>query len=129
MQTRRLFSLIWRINAIVILLVGLIAGAVLSVAGYLLFKDATRTRHVDNVANTALGNVRETAAELGSFGEIPGASVLRAPLNVRQTYALGSGSKEAGSTRNYLYFEPSTRATSWLRPSMGGRILSSVPRT
>jgi hypothetical protein len=127
MQTRRLFSLIWRINAIVILLVGLIAGAVLSVAGYLLFKDATRTRHVDNVANTALGNVRETAAELGSFGEIPGASVLRAPLNVRQTYALGSGSKEAGSTRNYLYFEPSTRATSWLRPSMDGLILSSVP--
>lgn len=127
MQTRKLFVQIWRINAIVILLVGLIAGAVLSVAGYMLFKDATRTRHVDNVANTALGDVRESMAELGSFGKIPGSTVLRAPLTVRQTYALGSGSKEAGSTRNYLYFEPSTRSAFWLRPSMDGVILSSVP--
>lgn len=127
MQTRKLFAQIWRINAIIILLVGLISGAVLSVVGYMLFKDATRTRHVDNVANTALGDVRESTAELGSFGEIPGSAVLRAPLTVRQTYALGSGSKEAGSTRNYLYFEPSTRSAYWLRPSMDGVILSSVP--
>lgn len=126
MQTRKIFALLWRINAIIILLVGLIAGAVLSVAGYMLFKDATRTRHVDNVANTALGDVRESAAELGSFGPIQGSTALRAPLTVRQTYALGSGSKEAGSTRNYLYFEPSTRSAYWLRPSMDRVILSSV---
>lgn len=126
MQTRKLFAHIWRINAVVILLVGLIAGAVLCIVGYTLFKEATRTRHVDNVASTVLGDVRESTAELGSFDVIPGSTVLRAPLSVRQTYALGSGSKEAGSTRNYLYFEPSTRSAYWLRPAMDGLILSSI---
>lgn len=126
MQTRKLFVLLWRINAIIILLVGSIAGAALSVACYLLFKDATQVRHVDNVANTALGDVRESVAELGSFDSIQGSTVVRAPLTVRQTYALGPSSKEAGSTRNYLYFEPSTRSAYWLRPSMDSVILSSI---
>lgn len=125
MQTRRLFAQIWRINAIIILLVGLIAGAVLSAAGYALFKDVTRTRHVNNVGSAALGDVRESTAELGSFEAIRGSSVVRAALVVRQTYVLGSGSKEAGSTRNYLYFDPSTRSAHWLRPAMNGLILSS----
>ena len=52
--------------------------------------------------------------------------MLRAPLTVRQTYSLGSGSKEAGSTRNYLYFEPLKRSAYWLRPSMDGVILRSI---
>jgi hypothetical protein len=126
MHTQKLFAQIWRINAVIILLVGLIAGAVFSVVGYILFKEATRTRRVDNVANTVLGDVRESAAELGSFSAIPGSTVLRAPLTVRQTYALNSGFKEAGSTRNYLYFEASTRSAYWLRPSMDSVILTSV---
>lgn len=126
MQTHKLFARIWRINSVIILLVGLIAGSVLSILGYMLLKDAMRTRQVDNVANVALGEVQASTAELGSFAEIPGSSALRAPLTVNQTYALGSGSKEAGSTRNYLYFEPATRSASWLRPSMDSVILSST---
>lgn len=126
MQTRKLFALLWRINAIVILFVGLIAGVVLGLVGYMLFKEATQTRHVDNVANTILGDVRESAAELGSFNPIPGSSVLRAPLIVRQTYSIGAGSKEAGSTRNYLYFDPTTRSAYWLRPTMDRVILSDT---
>lgn len=126
MQSRKFFAQLWRINAVIILLVGLMAGAVLSIAGYMLLQDSMRTRHVDNVANTALGDVRESAAELGSFDSIQGSTVIRAPLTVRQTYSIGSGSKEAGSIRNYLYFEPATHSAYWLRPSMDGVILSSV---
>mgnify|MGYP000954309856 CR=1 FL=1 len=127
MQTRRLFARIWRINAIVILLAGVIGTVVLSLVGYLLFRDGTRVRQVDNVANIALGEVRESAADLGVFSTIAGSSVLRAPLTVRQTYAIGSVSEEAGPTRNYLYLDPSSRAAHWLRPTMSGVILSSIP--
>lgn len=123
MQTRRFFAFIWRVNAILILGVSLLAAVVLCILAYMFFKDATRTRHVDNMANAALGEVEKQIAELGSFEEVPGAGVLRAPLSVRQTYGLGSGSKEAGSTRNYLYFDPSSRSARWLKPSMDGLIL------
>jgi hypothetical protein len=125
MQTRRLFAIVWRINAFLILGVGILATVVLSYAAFTLFKDATRTRHVDNVANAALGEIQKETAEIGSFEEIPGSEVLRAPLNVRQTYSLGSGTKEAGSTRNYLFFDPSSRSTYWLKPSMEGLILKA----
>lgn len=125
MQTRRFFTLLWRVNALIILVVGLLATALLAAAGYLLLKDATRTRHVDDIASTALGDVRDSRAELGAFGPILGGPLLRAPLTVQQTYALGSGSKEAGSVRNYLYVDPSRRSAHWLLPSMDSVILSS----
>ncbi|MEO3712484.1 hypothetical protein [Roseateles flavus] len=92
MQTRRVFTLLWRVNALIILVVGLLATALLAAAGYLLLKDATRTRHVDDIARTALGDVRDSRAELGAFGPIHGSPLLRARLTVPQTYALGSGS-------------------------------------
>jgi hypothetical protein len=126
MQTHKIFARIWRINAIIILLVGLIAGLVLSVVGYMLLKDTMRNRQVNDVANITLGEVQRSAALLGSFEEIPGSTVLRAPLTVKQTYALGSSSKDAGSTRNYLYFDPATRSASWLLPSMDSVVLSSI---
>ncbi|MBB2483801.1 hypothetical protein H5407_01025 [Mitsuaria sp. WAJ17] len=125
MQTRRFFTLLWRVNALIILVVGPLASALLAAAGYLLLKDATRTRHIDDVASTALGDVRDSRAELGAFGPIHGSPLLRAPLTVQQTYALGSGSKEAGSVRNYRYVDPSRRSAHWLLPSMDSVILSS----
>lgn len=126
MQTRKLFSHIWRINAVLILLAGLLAVGLLCVAGFSLISSLTRTRHVDNVATTALGETKESSAELGSFEAITGSTVLRAPLTVRNGGALGS-SYESGSTRNYLYFDPATRSTHWLCPSMNGVVLSSTP--
>ena len=125
MPTRKFFTRIWRINAIIILLAGLLAVGLLSVAGVSLVVSLTRPDRVDDVAITALGETKETSAELGSFETIPGSTVLRAPLTVRNSGALGS-SYESGTTRNYLYFDPSTRSTHWLCPSMDGVVLSST---
>lgn len=55
-----------------------------------LLKDATRTRTVDDVANLALGDIDKQSAEIGAFHAVPGVAVLRAPLRVQETYALGS---------------------------------------
>lgn len=125
MPTRKFFTNIWRINAIIILLVGLLAVGLLCVTGYLLFSSATRPRPIDSVATTALGEAKESSAELGSFEAIAGSAVLRAPLTVRHNGALGS-SYESGTTRNYLYFDPATRLTHWLCPAMDGVVLSSI---
>lgn len=125
MLTRKFFSRIWRINAIIILLAGVLATGLLCVAGVSLIASLTRPRHVDNVATTALGEAKESSAELGSFEAITGSAVLRAPLTVRNSGALGK-SYESGTTRNYLYFDPATRSTHWLCPSMDGVVLSST---
>lgn len=122
---RRITPLVWRINAYIILFTGLMAGLVLCVVAFLMVRDATRTRHVDHVANTVVGDVRASTSALGGFEAIAGTAVLRAPLTVQQTYALGSGSKEAGSTRNYFYFDPSARSGHWLLSDTQSVILSS----
>ena len=118
MNNRRFFALL-------ILCVGVLAAVVLAIVANMLFKDATRTRSVDNVANAALGEVENQTAEIGSFDAVGGVAVIRAPLTVRQTYALSSGSKEAGSTLNYLHFDPTSRSAYWLKPSMKGLILNT----
>ena len=125
MLTRKFFSRIWRINAVLILLAGLLAVGLLCEAGFSLISSLTRTRHVDDVAINALGETKESSAELGSFEAITGSTVLRAPLTVRNSGPLGS-SYESGTTRNYLYFDPATRSTHWLCPSMDGVVLSST---
>lgn len=129
MTSRRFFATIWRINAIVLLVVGVLACVVLVSTAFLFYKDATRTRHADDVARVAVGGGVPSKATLGNFDSLPKTSVLRAPLRVTQSYSIGSGSKEASSVRNYLFYEPSTRTTRWLKPSMDSLIVQtwSVP--
>jgi hypothetical protein len=125
MSARRFFATVWRINAIIVLVVGILAGVVLSSAAYLLYKDAIRTRHADDVARVALGGNVPSRATLGRFEDLPKTAVLRAPLHVTQSYSIGSGSKEASSVRNYLFYDPSTRAGRWLKPSMDSLIVQT----
>jgi hypothetical protein len=123
MKTKRFFTFVWRVNAVLIFVVGVLAAVVLSALAYIFFKDAIRTRYVGNVANAALSEVETQIAELQPFQQIQGTGVLRAALNIRQTYSLGSGSKEAIFTRNYLYFDVSTRSAYWLKATTDGLIL------
>ena len=131
MPGRRFFATVWKINSVLILLVSVLASGVLAVAGYSLLRDAMRIRRVDNVATTALGDIQKSSARLGSFDAVRGSRFLKAPLMVTQTYDFASGSKDAGSVRNYLFFDPGTRSAHWLQPSMESLILqtSSLPNS
>ena len=125
MNSRKLFSSIWRINAIVILFAGILAIGVLAVVMWFFVKDATRTRHVNNVASVAGEVIDKSKAEIGDFTRIDGIKVLRASLSVKQEYAFSSGSKEANSIRNYLFFDPTQKSTYWLKNNSDGLILST----
>lgn len=125
MKTRRFFVLVWRVNALVIFGVGLLAAAVLAFAAWQIYRDQTRTRHVSGVATVAPGEVAGQTAEIGGFEAVSAAGVLRAPLHVRQVQPLRMSSKDAEFVGNYLYFDPATRATHWLRPETKGVLLST----
>jgi hypothetical protein len=120
-----LFSSIWRINAIVILLAGILAIGALAVAIWFNVRDATRTRHADNIANVVGEDITKSKAEIGNFTRIEGIEVLRAGLYVNQEYAFSTGSKEASSIRNYLFFDPAQKSTYWLKSNSEGLILST----
>jgi len=125
MTGRRFFAIIWRVNAVVLLAFGLLGVGVLGTAALLFYKDSTRTRHAEDVARLNIGGDITSEASLGRFEALPRTTVLRAPLRVVQSFALGSGSKDASSIRNYLFYEPDTRATRWLKPSMDSLIIQT----
>jgi len=122
--SRRVFAVVWRVNAVLILLTAVLACAVLSFGAWQIYRDATRTRRVSAVVNVAEDRIDRSRLQLGSFEEIEGSRVLRAPLRIEQQYAFGSGSKETSSVQNYLFYDPSSRRSHWLLPGNKGLFLS-----
>jgi len=124
MTSRRVFAVIWRVNAVLILLTAVLACAVLSFGAWQIYREATRTRRVSAVVNIAEDRIDRSRLQLGSFQKIEGSGVLRAPLQIEQQYAFGSGSKETISTQNYLFYDPASRSSHWLLPGNQGLFLS-----
>jgi hypothetical protein len=122
-KSGQFFRTIWRVNATLILAVGVLVLVVLSGVIYTFVRDATRPRQVDNVANTVVSEVEQRKVRLGNFEKLPGLELLRAPLHVEESYRFAASGKEADSTRNYLYFDLVTRSTRWLKPGFDGLIL------
>lgn len=126
MSNRKIFAVIWRLNAIVILVAGLSAAVVLAVSGFLLIRSGMGTRHSDGGAPAALGERQAILLELGTFSPIPGSPVLKAPLEENRTHSPGYSSSGGDATRNILFFDPATRSATWLRPTANNLILNTI---
>lgn len=124
-KVTRMFRTVWRINAALILVVGVLAFVTLTGVLFFFWKDASRTRQVDNVANIVPSEVDKRSFQLGNFEPVAGQDVLRAPLAAEESYRFGSGSKEAGSVRNYLYLDPLSRQTRWLKKDFDSLIVEA----
>lgn len=125
MTSRRFFATVWRANAVAILLTAVLACGVLSFGAWQIYKEATRTRQATGVLNVAEGQIDRSEVELGQFQTITGTDVLRAPLQREQVYGFGSGSKEATSVQNYLFYDPSDGSSHWLIPGNKGLFLAA----
>ena len=125
MNPRRFFALLWRINAVLILVAGILAVVALGFAVVMML-NSTRSQDGDALTQAVFPDDNK-AATLGAFEAVPGTDVLRARLNVGDRPAFGSGSRYADSTvRNYLFVDPESRNAHWLRPSMEGVFLHSI---
>ncbi len=119
MRTSRLFKIIWRINSILILLVGVIAGGLLAYAGYTIYKEQAQ-RYANDVVNVAPDTDVSAEWRLGTFNRIGGTNYLMAPAYSKQTYAAGnigsysSAEKSASATRNYLFVNADDKSSHWL---------------
>lgn len=129
MKYRRIFTYIWRVNGVIILMTGLLGAGLLTIAAGLMFVDLIRPRRIQNVVNIGREEVKKVETSLGSFDPISGVQVLRSPLYLEQDYSHGSASrsKQAGSIQNYLFYDLLTRTSYWLRPEGPGLILRTQP--
>lgn len=125
MTNRRFFAMVWRVNAVAILLTTILACGVLLFVSWQIYKDATRTRQVSNVVNVADAQLDRSKAQLDTFEKVAGSVVLRAPLRLEQEYGSSSGSKGTSSVQNYLFYDPSSAIAYWLVPGYKGLFLST----
>jgi hypothetical protein len=123
--SRRFFATVWRANAVMILLTAVLACAVLSFGAWQIYREATRTRQATGVLNVAEEQIDRSKVELGRFEAITGTDVLRAPLQLEQVYGFSSGSKEATSVQNYLFYDSSDGSSHWLVSGSKGLFLSA----
>ena len=109
MNTEQFFTKVWRVNAIIILLVGVIAAGVLSFAGYEIFKSITERRHVEGMVNIAPDGGLKEVVRFGGFSTIRGTPYLWGSLMTTQEYRVSSYNKEAGAIRNYLFYDTNVK--------------------
>ena len=125
MTTRRFFALVWRANAIVLLLTAILACTVLAYGALQIYREATRTRQATDIVNVAGEQIDRSTVELGQFERVEGFPVLRAPLRLQQQYGFSSGSKETTSIQNYLFYDPADGSARWLVPRNTALFLST----
>ena len=114
MEDNKVFKNIWRFNAIVIMLVGVLGVALALFAGIMIYQDITRECNVRNIVGIEESNEKKEQWQLGSITSVKGTDMLMVPLNAEQSYARGSYSKSASSTRNYLFINVETSTKYWL---------------
>lgn len=132
MELNPFFRVVWQINALVILLAGLLAvGALVAVVVGMAWNTA-RTSHEPNVADQiaapgdAPGDAESATvrASIGQFESIAGTTSLRASVHVVGG-STDFSSKGDTSTRNYLYFDTATGAAYWLMPDNKAEFLNA----
>lgn len=114
MEENKIFRLIWRFNAFVIMGAGLLAIAVLGFAAIAILRDVTRERQVGSIVNIDENSEIEEELRWGELREIAGTPYLMLPLYSHQSYDRASYSKSTESTRNLLFFESNTGEKRWL---------------
>mgnify|MGYP003504097499 FL=1 len=114
MEDNKVFKNIWRFNAIVIMLVGVLSIIVALFACTMIYKEITRDRSVTNIVNIEETTEKTEAWQLGGMTSVKGTDILMLPLHSEQNYSRGSYNKSASSTRNYLFINAETGKKYWL---------------
>ena len=114
MEESKVFKNIWRFNAIVIMLVGVLGVALALFACIMIFKEITRDRSVRNIVNIEESPAKKEEWQLGGITTISGSDLFMIPLHSEQSYSRGSYSKSASSTRNHLFIDVINNKKYWL---------------
>ncbi|MCI0657621.1 MAG: hypothetical protein L0170_11200 [Acidobacteria bacterium] len=113
MTSHRFFRIVWRINAIVLLVAAAVAILILGIGAVALGRDMFRTWGEREAVTVAGQRVESSRFQFENFELLPGTGVLRSPLAVYESYGFGS-SGGGRAILNYFYYDSSTRNAHWL---------------
>lgn len=121
MKAKLFFVYVWRINAMILLCAGMLAIALLLVAGYMLVepfaadRSASRDDGLAVLPQTVDPASKAPVATLRDFEQIQGSVVLRAALAYPASKGgMYSSYRAQHQVKNYLFFNPTTRQSYWL---------------
>jgi hypothetical protein len=118
MEESKVFKNVWRFNAIIIAVAGVLGVVVLIFATYMVIKETTGNRHRNDVVNVDPETKIEELFRLGRIQHVNGSDSVIVPLYSDQDFSLNySGSKSTVSTRNMLFSNMRTETNSWLLPT------------
>lgn len=129
MTSKRFYSVVWRVNALLIFAVGVGCLLLLLFAATMFIKDMGRGRHAEDTVHVNEVQVAKAEASLGAFTAIEGSAMMRAPLTVRQEVGANPYvSKVSGTNaiQNYLYVDPVSHTSHWLITGNRGLILETT---
>lgn len=114
MEDSRFFISVWRFNAIILMVAGILSIGLLIFSGYHIIKDVTRKRNTRNIVNVSEDQQINEKWELGRVHEIVGTPYALIPLTSDQSYAQSYYSKSSNSARNYLFIDTENSNKQWL---------------
>lgn len=117
MEDKKIFKNIWRFNAVIIAIAGILGVIVLLFSSYLIYKDTTRDRYKREIVNIDTEASIEEKFRLGHLQAIKGSMSVIIPLYSEQSFSLNySGYKATTSTRNILFSDLHNETNKWLLP-------------
>jgi len=124
MKKINVFRIIWKIDAILILIVGLVALVILGYAGYRIYQDVFRSRDVSSIVNVESNVQIGSEWNLGTFDRVEGTDYLMAPVYSAQTFQASYYEKDTSAVRNYLFVNAVDKQSRWLVPNNNYLFLS-----
>ena len=125
MEESKVFKNIWRFNAIIIAIAGVLSVTVLIFSIYMIYKESNRDRHRNEIVNIDQKTKIQESFRLGSIEHVKGSQAVIVPLYSEQKFSHKySGSKSTTSTRNLLFSNMHNEINKWLLPSNDFLIVS-----
>jgi len=116
MKRNNIFRTIWKIDAVLILIVGLMVLVILSYAGYRIYQDVFRSRELSSIVNIESNTRISSEWKLGAFDRVEGTEYLMAPVYSAQTFQASYYEKGTSAVRNYLFVNAVDKSSRWLIP-------------
>ncbi len=120
MRTNKIFRWVWRFNALMFSICGLIFVSVAAVALYPTVKDFLLRKpvyHASDMVNIEENTKIDSEWKLGGFSQISNTIFMMSPVYSKQEYDIGYSGKEASATRNYFFLNSIHKTTRWLVPT------------
>jgi hypothetical protein len=125
MELNRVERSIWRFNGIVIAAAGVMAIIVMVFVSYKIAREVFGRRSVSSVVNVVQERTHRESLSLSRFSRIQGSSLVAAQLEAEQEFQSSYYSKAGSSSRNYLFFDTSSKTSHWLLPTNSSLILTN----